>query len=121
MKEKKLTAAERKKARIEKRINVRKSLMDQLTTKSADVEHYVDMIDDYMNFWDTKNALSDDIKKRGVMYKDKSSVGVEMQKNNPSVKELVMVNRQMLSILKEMGLSTENIAKNCEDKDDDEM
>ncbi len=88
---------------------VRNSLMKQLALKGAQVEHYEDLINDYMSFWETKNALIQDIKTRGVMYKDVSSVGVEMQKNNPSVKELVMVNRQMLSILKELGLSTDDI------------
>lgn len=91
------------------RQSIKKSLTTQLRTKGGEAEHYSDLINDYMTLWETKNALADDIKKRGVVYKDVSSVGVEMYKNNPSVKELVMVNRQMLSILKELKLSTDDV------------
>ncbi|HHX79955.1 MAG TPA: P27 family phage terminase small subunit [Acholeplasmataceae bacterium] len=88
---------------------IKNSLIEQLAMLGATAEHYIDLINDYMGLWDVKTALMADIKKRGVTYKDFSSVGIEMQKNNPSVKELVMVNRQMLSILKELGLSTANL------------
>lgn len=69
-----------------------------------------------MELWDVKTKLSADIKNRGVTYKDFSSVGIEMQKNNPSVKELVMVNKQMLSLLKELGLSTDKVCDAHDDK-----
>jgi phage terminase small subunit len=73
---------------------------------------------DYMSLWDVKNDLLEDIKKRGVMYKDFSSVGIEMMKNNPSVRELVGINRQMLSILKDLDINTKTVALF---NDDDEM
>ena len=41
-----------------------------------------------------------------------------MQKNNPSTKDLVSVNRQMLAILKELGVSTTSIKK---PEDNDEL
>jgi hypothetical protein len=100
-----------------KRDKIYASLMEQLAFKGASVDCFEDLIQDYMSLWDTKNALIADIRKRGVMYKDVSSVGVEMMKNNPSVKELVMVNKQMLMLLKELDLSTENAAGG--DPDDD--
>jgi phage terminase small subunit len=90
------------------RTKVKGSLIEQLALKGATKDHYIDLISDYMKLWDVKKALQEDIKVRGVTFKDYSSTGVMMQKNNPSVKELVMVNRQMLSILKELGLSTDN-------------
>ena len=88
---------------------IHKSLKMQLAAKGADIDHYADLLNDYMTLWETKNALAKDIKERGVVYKDVSSVGVQMYKNNPSVKELVMVNRQMLSLLKELKLSTDEV------------
>ena len=99
------------------RENIKKSLLVQLKSIGASLNHYEDLISDYMGMWDVKQALSKDIKTRGVTYKDFSSVGVEMQKNNPSVKELVMVNKQMLSLLKELGLSTDKVR----DAEDDEL
>ena len=98
-----------------KRKDILESLQEQLAMKGASLDHYTDLLNDYMTLWDTKNALSADIKKRGVVYKDVSSVGVEMWKNNPSVKELVMVNRQMLTVLKELKLSTDDAGGGDED------
>ena len=91
-------------------------LISQLSKMGAQTATFQDQIEDYMKFWSIKDGLQKDIKKRGVVYKDFSAVGVEMMKNNPSTKELVMVNKQMLSILKELGLSTSNCAA-----DDDEL
>ena len=92
-----------------KQTAIENSLLEQLALLGAMKEHYIDLIRDYMGMWRAKTALFADIKVRGITYRDVSSTGVEMQKNNPSVKELVMINRQMLSILKELGLSTSNV------------
>lgn len=100
-----------------KRNDIQKSLLEQLAMKGASLEHYEDLISDYMDMWDTKNALTKDIKSRGVVFQDVSAAGHMMMKNNPSVKELVMVNRQMLSILKELKLSTDDAAVGGEDDD----
>ena len=88
---------------------IENSLLEQLAMLGAMKEHYIDLIRDYMGLWEVKTALLDDIKTRGVTYRDISSTGIVTQKNNPSVKDLVMVNKQMLSILKELGLSTSNV------------
>ena len=101
-----------------KKTEIAESLHKQLRDKGADLSHFCDLIDDYVLLWETKNALAKDIKKRGVTYVDLSSVGVEMQKNNPAVKEIVMVNRQMMSILKELGITTAGIVKH---EDTEEM
>ncbi|MEG1106510.1 MAG: P27 family phage terminase small subunit [Eubacterium sp.] len=95
--------------------NVKESLVKQLVEKGADIECFIDLIEDYMGLWEVKNKLKDDIEIRGVMYEDYSSVGVKMQKNNPSVKELVGVNRQMLLILKELGINTAGCASGADD------
>lgn len=96
---------------------VEKSLIEQLTQMGANIPFFEDRVADYMCLWDVKNGLQKDIKKRGVTYKDVSSVGVEMTKNNPSTKELVMVSKEMSSILDKLGLSTDK----CKIEDDDEL
>lgn len=96
---------------------VKNSLIEQLTQMGANIPFFEDLVEDYMCLWDVKNGLQKDIKERGVTYIDVSSVGVEMMKNNPSTKELTMVNRQMLSILEKLGLSTDK----CKFEDDDEL
>lgn len=104
-------------AKISK-VKIKDSLLMQLAFIGAIQDHYTDLINDYMGLWDVKTQLLRDIRKRGIVYTDLSSTGIRQQKNNPSVKELVLVNKQMLSILKELGLSTENAAAS---NDDEEM
>jgi len=98
--------------------SIRESLLAQLEAKGANVDHVIDLVKDYMSLWDVKNKLLKDIKTRGVMYTDYSSVGVEMQKNNPSVRELTGINRQMLAILKELDINTHTVRS---PDDSDEM
>lgn len=98
-----------------KRKDILESLEEQLALKGASLAHYIDLLNDYMTLWETKNALAKDIKERGVMFTDNSAAGHTMMKNNPSVKELVMVNRQMLTLLKELNLSTDDAVGGDED------
>ena len=78
-----------------------------MNVKGADTPGFIDLVKDYMKLWATKEKLATDIEERGVVYKDVSSVGVEMMKNNTSVKELIGVNRQMLSILERLNITTD--------------
>lgn len=95
---------------------IKKSLLSQLARKKANLDHFNDIINDYAELWKIKTKLAEDIDSRGVVYKDFSSVGIEMQKNNPSVKEFVNVNKQMLSLLKELGINTNNVIGDDDDK-----
>jgi hypothetical protein len=88
---------------------LRESLTKQLESKGADIAHFTEMVEQYINLYKMASALYKDIKTRGVVYEDFSSVGVKMIKNNTSVKEVVGVNRQMLAILKDLGLTTDNV------------
>lgn len=87
--------------------NIRNSLIKQLEVKGAKVAHFEDLINDYLFLFDTKNMLQTDIKKRGVAYETLSAQGYKITKQNQSVKDLVAVNKQMTSLLKELGLTTD--------------
>lgn len=86
---------------------IKESLIKQLEAKGANVAHFRDLIFDYLELYDTKKALQKDIKERGVSYKTTSANGYEIVKQNQSVKDVVAVEKQMLSTLKEMGLTTD--------------
>jgi len=92
-----------------KKENVQKSLLEQLERKKANSDFFIDLVTDYMQFWNIKVLLYKDIQDRGVMFTDMSSVGIPMQKNNPSVKELVGVNKQMLTLLEKLDINTKNV------------
>lgn len=91
----------------QKKADVEASLIRQLEAKNAKIPHFLDMISDYMSLWTLKNKLQADIRRRGVSYTTKSSSGVDIVKQNQSVKDLVAVNKQMLSLLDRLGLTTD--------------
>ncbi|MEG1426813.1 MAG: P27 family phage terminase small subunit, partial [Oscillospiraceae bacterium] len=94
-------------------------MIRQLRVMGVNTGCYADLVNDYMTLWDIKNKLAKDVKVRGVTYEDVSSVGVKMQKSNPSVKEIVGVNRQMLSLIEKLGISPAKYVPEKDDSDDD--
>ena len=105
-----------KKETLRKR--VKKSLIEQLEAKGADVEVFLDQINDYMTMWDLKESLKDDIKENGLRMYYRASNGGSTEKDNPSVKQLPVVNKQMLMLLKQMDIYTDKAVKEGCDMDD---
>ena len=96
---------------------IKKSLIMQLENKGANVEHFLGLIDDYIWYFNEEKAMQKDIKIRGHSYKTTSSTGYEIDKENPSVKNALMYNKQKLAILKQLELTTKNTI-NIKDEDD---
>ena len=92
---------------------VREELVKQLILKRANIDPFVSLIDDYAAMWGIKSDLIRDIRKYGSVLTD-NLTGARVR-NNPSVKELVGINKQMLSLLKELGLSTSNVGGDEDD------
>lgn len=100
------------------RKRVKDSLIEQLRSKGADIAVFTDQIEDYMSMWDTKEILKEDIKKYGKRKMYRAANGGEVEKDNPSVKELPVYNKQMLMLLKQMGIDTNNVVKEGGDMSD---
>nr|WP_312288128.1 hypothetical protein [Terrisporobacter sp.] len=62
--------------------------------------------------------MQKDIKQRGRTYMTVSAAGKEYEKDNPSVKNAVLYNKQKLAILKELQLTTNNVIGDDDDDDD---
>lgn len=99
--------------------SIKNSLIEQLEKKGANVDHFLGLIDDYIWYWKEEKAMQKDIKKRGRTYIATSAAGKEYEKDNPSVKNSVLYNKQKLSILKELGLTTNDFMNSKEDEDDE--
>ena len=91
------------------RKRVEKSLKQQLVSKGADVEIFKNMIDDYMRLWDLKEMYFEDVKENGLRVDGKE---------NTSPKQIPIVNRQMLAILKQMDITTENVVREDGEEND---
>ena len=90
---------------------VRKSLVEQLKAKGADIDLYKDQVNDYMMMWDLKEKLKDDIEENGLRMKYMAANGGSVEKDNPSVKQLPLINKQMLMLLKQLDISTDKVVK----------
>jgi phage terminase small subunit len=99
---------------------IKESLLKQLENKGANVEHFLGQIDSYIWYFNQEKAMQKDVKERGRTFKTISASGYEIEKENPSVKSALAYNKQQLSILKELGLTTSNcILNNGDDSEDD--
>jgi phage terminase small subunit len=96
---------------------IKKSLLEQLKIKSADVDLYRSLIDDYCWLWKQEREMQSDIKTRGRTYTAVSAAGKDYEKENPSVKNALLYNRQMVAILAALGLSTETVVSPDAGKD----
>lgn len=96
--------------------SIKESLIKQLENKGADVDHFLSLVDDYIWYFEEEKAMQKDIKIRGHSYKTKSSSGYPISKENPSVKNALMYNKQKLAILKQLGLTIENTVSDIDDE-----
>ena len=78
---------------------IKTDLLEQFRARGSPGQHYLDLIDDYMNLWITKNMLLGDIKTRGVTVQYNNGGGQSGYKKNESVEQVLKVNTQMLKIL----------------------
>lgn len=96
---------------------VRKSLLHQLKGKNADLDHFVGLVNDYCFYFEAVEDMKRSIADRGLTYTAVSASGKDYEKDNPAVKLLPAYTRQMLQILKDLGLTTDRIAA----EEDDEL
>jgi len=94
---------------VAKAKEVKYSLIQQLQAKGADVTLYRAMIDDYIWLYQQFHQMQTDIRKRGRTYTAISAAGKEYEKDNPSVKNVLLYSRQMVTILDALGLDTKTV------------
>lgn len=90
-------------------IKVKESLIKQLENKSAATDYFLSLIDDYIFYFIEEQGMQEDVKKKGRSYKTKSASGFPILKENESLKNAVTFNKQKLAILKQLGLTSDNV------------
>lgn len=93
---------------------IKSDLLKQLETNGTYGKHYEDLINDYMELWDTKNKLFSDIKVRGVSIEWSNGKQSSVKKND-SIAEVTKTNTQMLKILDALRLVPPKIQEDDED------
>lgn len=88
----------------DKIIDIRTDLKQQLEDLNKYGKVYDDLIEDYIQMVQTKDALKQDVKDMGLRYKVKTGNGFMQVKPNESIEKFIKVNNQMLKILETLGL-----------------
>lgn len=90
--------------------SIKEELLNQLKAREADTPFFVGLVNDYVFLFEKAQEIQKDIKKRGSVYEEVyNNYGAATVKIHPGIKELTIINRQMLAILKQLNLTTENI------------
>lgn len=89
--------------------DVKKSLIRQLEDRGANVDHFIGLIEDYVFYYKQEKKLQADVRKNGMTIKAKSAAGHEYDKENPAIKASALCNKQKLSILRELNLTTDTV------------
>ena len=95
---------------------IRKSLIEQLEAKGANIPLFQDQIETYIFFVEREREMQNDIRERGLSFTATSASGKEYVKENPSVKNAIMYNKQQLDILTKLGLTTASITSDFDDE-----
>lgn len=96
---------------------IRDDLLEQLEAQGKYQNYYLDLIEDYMKYYDLKRKCQRDIKEKGLRYTVTSGNGFKSEKPNESVQNLMKITTTMLKILDELGL--QNPINTSDNSDDD--
>lgn len=89
---------------------LRNDLLEQLKAANLDTAVNRDLVEDYVSLWVIKQWVMIDIRTRGPVIVYNNGGGQSGTRENPSIAYQLKVSSQMLKILKQLGLSGENIA-----------
>lgn len=88
---------------------IRQDMIDQLERSGNDKDFFLDLIDDYMDMYATKQLLVTDIRERGVRVAYDNGGGQKGYKKNDSIEQRLKVNAQMMKLLRELQLTPSGI------------
>jgi hypothetical protein len=95
---------------------IREDLTQQLIAQGKHQSYYIDMIDQYVNYFAIKNKLLRDIKKEGIRIETTNGNGFKTSKVNESIDKAQRVTQLMLKILSDLELE-KPIAEDSADED----
>ena len=84
--------------------DIEESLMIQLKSQNKEGVFFCDLVADYLYFYGMKKKLKTDINKNGLRIMLTNGNGIDVEKPNESVQNLIKVNSQMLKILSDLNL-----------------
>lgn len=96
---------------------IRESLIEQLERSGNDTPHFLNLVEDYMSMYITKELCKADISARGINITSIGSTGQTVTKKNDSIDSSLKINQQMIKLLDKLGIQPDAGM----DLDDEEM
>ena len=84
---------------------IRRDLIDRLERSGNDASYFLNLVEDYMTMYVTKELCKVDINERGVTVTSTGSTGQLITKKNDSVDQILKTNQQMIKLLDKLGIS----------------
>lgn len=98
------------------RTELQKAMMADLEKRGLTQKVYADKVQEYLDFWERRRQLRDDVAERGLTVMDDRGRMTE----NRSVSLEVQVSRQMLAIFTALGFKPDDL-KGAGSDDEDEL
>ena len=99
------------------RKELRDSMIENLEARGHVEPIYLDMVEEYLELWDRRRTLSEDVKKRGVIVPDRRGGETE----NRSISLGTQISKQMLSIYAALGFKEQASSAVPTGAEDDEL
>lgn len=78
---------------------IKTDLLDQLDRNGVVGKYFLDLVNQYVNLWETNQMLQSDIEERGILVEYQNGKDQWGHKKNESVEQQLKVNQQMIKIL----------------------
>lgn len=99
-----------------KKADIKRDLLDQLERKGVYGSFYLDLINNYMDFWEIEQELLKDAKENPYTEWRNSETSFGRKKNE-SVDQAVKINKQKMQILEFLGLKQPEAEVDYEDEE----
>ncbi len=99
------------------RKELKRSMIENLEARGLVEPIYIDMVEEYLELWERRRLLAEDVRERGVSVYDNRG----HQTENRSISLGIQVSKQMLSIYTALGFKEQAAAAITGGGEDDEL
>lgn len=85
--------------------DIKNSLLETLEKSNNNTPYFVNLVEDYMSFYETKELAKAEIEEKGVMVEYQNGKNQNGYKKNDMIEVIVKVNAQMIKILDKLKIN----------------
>lgn len=85
--------------------DIKNSLLETLEKSKNNTPYFVNLVEDYMSLYETKELAKAEIKNKGVMVEYQNGKNQNGYKKNDMIEVILKVNAQMIKILDKLGIN----------------